>query len=229
MKNWKIFLSGIAAGLFIGIGSFAFVASVALDGGVGKIIGSILFSVGLFLVCFFQVHLYTGKIGFLFENKPSFLLDLLLMLIGNVVGACGSGYLAYLALSSSPDDKIYSVCWNLARSRAINLGDYGENWYKAFFMAVFCGMLVFLAVYVWKKSENWGVKIFGLVMCVTAFVVTGMEHCIANMFYFSAANEWNLGTVLNVLICIVGDSVGSWLVWLLLHFTYEKWIPKASN
>jgi formate/nitrite transporter FocA (FNT family) len=218
MKYIKLVLSGILAGLFIGLGSFAFVGCVALDPTIGKIIGSALFSVGLFCVCFFTTHLYTGRIGFSFEQKPSYVLDLLAMLAGNFIGAAGSGSLVYLACSTESENKLVTVARSIADARAISIdGGAGEAWYKALLMAFFCGILVFLAVYIWKRAENWGIKAAGLILCVWAFVVTGTEHCIANMFYYALAGRWNLGDFLNVIVCIAGNSLGSWCVYWLFR------------
>jgi Formate/nitrite family of transporters len=223
MKTLKLLGSGILAGLFIGLGSLAFVGCVSLDPTVGKIIGSALFSVGLFCVCFFGSHLYTGKIGFCFEEKPSYVLDLIIMLFGNFLGAAGLGTVIYLANLGVGDSQLMGVVQTIASSRALDLGGgSGETWYKALLMAIVCGMLVFLAVYVWKKAENWGVKVIGLVLCVWTFVVTGTEHCVANMFYFGMAGQWSLPSFLNVIICIIGNSLGSWLVCGLLKFSTPK-------
>lgn len=225
MKYLKIACSGVLAGIFIGLGSFAFVACVSLDAAVGKILGSLLFSVGLLCVCFFGASLYTGRVGFAFEQKPNYVLELLAMLAGNFIGAAGSGSLVYLACSSG-SNSLVSVAQGIASSRAVSIGgSTGETWYKALIMAIFCGMLVFMAVYIWKKAENWAIKATGLILCVWAFVVTGTEHCIANMFYFALAWAWSLGNFLNVLICIVGNSIGSWLIWLII----KAMTPKAPS
>ena len=62
------FLKGILAGLSIGLGGFLYIVSIHyISGELGKVIGSFLFAVGLFTVCTFSLHLYTGKIGLVFE------------------------------------------------------------------------------------------------------------------------------------------------------------------
>jgi formate/nitrite transporter FocA (FNT family) len=228
MKYLKVLVSGVLAGLFIGLGSFAFVGCLSIDPTIGKIIGSALFSVGLFCVCFFGVCLYTGRIGFCFEQKGNYFLDLVLMLAGNFIGAAGAGSLVCLALHGT-DNKILANCVSIAQSRAIQLADgaTGEPWYRALIMSILCGMLVFLAVYIWKKAENWGIKAAGLILCVWTFVVTGTEHCIANMFYYAAAWQWNWGNFLNVVICIVGNSVGAWALWGLFKLL-DPLFPKAN-
>jgi formate transporter len=224
MNKLKILVSGVLAGLFIGLGSFAYCGCVALDPTVGKILGSALFSVGLFLVCFSGTCLYTGRIGFapeaIKEKGWGYLFDLALMLSGNFIGAAGSGALLNLAFQNDSTNKILAIARSIAQNRAL-LGEGAQPWYKAFIMGVFCGILVFLAVYVWKKSDNWFIKATGLILCVTTFVVTGTEHCIANMFYYAFAGEWNLGDFLDVLIVIAGNSLGSLFLYFLLNFIQE--------
>jgi formate/nitrite transporter FocA (FNT family) len=221
MKYLRTLTSGVLAGLFIGLGSFAFCACVALDATIGKILGSVLFSVGLFLVCFTGANLYTGKIGFapeaIKENGWGYLFDLALMLAGNFIGSAGSGALLNLAFKGDASNKILAVSTSIAQNRCC-LGDSSQPWYKALIMGVFCGILVFLAVYVWKKSDNWFIKATGLILCVTTFVVTGTEHCIANMFYFAFSGLWNVGLLIDVLLVILGNSIGSLALYGLLKF-----------
>jgi formate/nitrite transporter FocA (FNT family) len=237
MKYLKIIASGILAGLFIGLGSFAYVACVAfmkgsgIDG-LGNIIGSVLFSVGLFMVCFFSTSLYTGRIGFAPEKfkveGPSYLLELVLMLAGNFIGSAGSGSLLYLAFLNEKDSKLVAVSAAIAQKRSVfGSPESDQAWWKALIMGVFCGMLVFLAVYIWKKAEHPFLKATGLILCVTTFVVTGTEHCIANMFYYAFGWQWNLGDFFDVLLVIVGNSLGSLALYYLFGLA-EKVLAKKT-
>jgi formate/nitrite transporter FocA (FNT family) len=44
------------------------------------------------------------------------------------------------------------------------------------------------------------------------FILSGFEHSIANMFYFSLANEWGTLAIIQTIIAIVGNGVGSWII-----------------
>ena len=74
------FLKGILAGLAIGLGGFLYIImTFALHGELaelGKVLGSLLFSVGLFLVCKFSLSLYTGKIGLIYEEKKDKIINI---------------------------------------------------------------------------------------------------------------------------------------------------------
>ena len=53
---------------------------------------------------------------------------------------------------------------------------------------------------------------FILVFCVSAFVIAGFEHCIANMFYFAFGNAYGVHfgmTVLSLVLCTLGNSIGA--------------------
>ena len=64
------FYKGILAGLAIGLGGFLYILMCHyIPGELGKVLGSLLFAVGLFTVCTFYLSLYTGKIGLIYEGK----------------------------------------------------------------------------------------------------------------------------------------------------------------
>lgn len=76
-KNIKNFIKGIYAGIMIGIGGTIYLSMSS------KVLGAIFFSIGLMMICIFNMNLYTGKIGYIINNKKSYLLELLLSLLGN--------------------------------------------------------------------------------------------------------------------------------------------------
>lgn len=80
----KDFSKAVCAGTLIGI---ACIANLSVGGGV---IGAIFFCVGLLIIVYSKLFLYTGMIGKVVydpnaNNKPSFT-KLVITLIGNVVG-----------------------------------------------------------------------------------------------------------------------------------------------
>ena len=60
--NIEILIKSILAGIMIGIGGTIY---LSLD---NKIVGSILFVIGLFIIVVYSFNLYTGKIGYLINN-----------------------------------------------------------------------------------------------------------------------------------------------------------------
>ena len=79
-KHTKNLIKGIYAGVMIGIGGIVY---LSLD---NKIAGSFFFSIGLLTICMYGMNLYTGKIGYILINKKDYLIELLLSLVGNLIG-----------------------------------------------------------------------------------------------------------------------------------------------
>ena len=213
------FLLGILAGIAIGLGGFLNLLLVSTGIEALRYLGGFVFSVGLFTVCFFGLHLYTGKIGYVMENKKSFALNLFIMYIGNVIGAVGFGYLMHLT------GAIQETATTVALNKIVFDGEVGSSPLKILLFSFFCCIMVFLAVDVYKKSNNWIIKIANLVVCVALFVITGMEHCVANMFYFAFANTYSthfLNAFLALLIATAGNSLGAIATYLVVREVNRK-------
>ena len=63
-----------------------------VPGESGKVIGSLLFAVGLFLVCTFYLYSYTGQIGLIYKEKQDkyLYISLPIILLDNAIGAVNS-------------------------------------------------------------------------------------------------------------------------------------------
>ncbi len=213
-KLLKTLFLGILAGFAIGLGSFAFVMCKAAG---SYIVGSVAFSIGLLLVCFLSLNLYTGKIGFAIDGPKENVINLAPIYVGNIIGAVVAGYLFYFATKNL--ENVNAAINGVVNARVI--GD-ADPWYRCLIMSSLCGVFVFLAVYGYKKFQNSGMKTFAIIMCVFIFVVTGMEHTIANMVYFSFGNAWSWNAVLNITITTVGNSIGAILSYLSVKVVERK-------
>ena len=220
VKNLSFsFLKGIAAGASIGVGGFLYILmAFAVPSEIGKVLGSILFAVGLFTVCSLSLHLYTGKIGLIYEKKQEkeFYFSLPVMLIGNAVGAVGLGYICYFIFK---DLDIYQVALNTSAIR-LNLYTF-EDYLSCMVKSFLCGLCVYLAVksFAYKRISIIGTLL--LVLFVFVFVYAGFQHCIANMFYFSFANSWGWEACVNLIFCILFNSLGP-VVGVLLIKAVQK-------
>lgn len=220
MKNILInFLKGILAGLAIGLGGFLFIImSHFINGELGKALGSLLFAVGLFLVCTFYLSLYTGKIGLIFEGKKDkdYLISLPVMLVGNAIGAFGLGYICYFIFK---DTEVMNTVNNVCSQRtSLNVfNDYLACMIKSFL----CGLCVYLAVKSFGLNRLKPVGIILLALFVFIFVYFGFQHCIANMFYFGFGNHINGFTFVNLALCILFNSFGP-LPGVLLFKLFNK-------
>ena len=84
-----------------------------------------------------------------------------------------------------------------------------DNYLSIFILAMFCGMLMYIAVNNYKKGEDSIIKYLSIIICVIVFILCGFEHCIANMYYISLAKVWSLKAILIMLVMIFGNSIGS--------------------
>lgn len=155
----------ISAALLISLGNYALLK-------LGNPIGPVIFALGLLGVCYMGLNLFTGKCGFLFQDKIK-PLNLLIILVVNLV----AGYLFGL-LYSVADVDVYTnavakvATWNLS---------------IAFFIkSLLCGMIMYIAVYMYKKGTPLGI-IYGIPL----FIFCGFQHCIANIVTLGVARTFN--------------------------------------
>ena len=230
MKYLKVLLFGVFAGLAIGLGSFIFTMMMFVTKtylpddlqAVGKMVASCLFSVGLILVCVLGLQLYTGKIGVVFDDREKLkenAINLPIMLVGNAIGAFALGILCHFIFVNVDD--VQTVI------EGISNGKTGS--YLVFTEGIFCGALVYIAVYCFKNFQNYVMKIIGIITAVTLFVYCGFQHCVANMFYFGMAFNWNLNMLWNLLIVILTNSIGALLVRCLVHLAAIISTPKEKK
>lgn len=89
-KNLSYFADGIMSGVFLCIGC---AVNLSVD---SPLAGAFLFSLGLFAIITFRLGLYTGKAGYMAMRPPSYIIEVILTLIGNITGAALGGWLLNL-------------------------------------------------------------------------------------------------------------------------------------
>lgn len=193
----KDLFKAIVSGIMIGIGGTIF---LSID---NKIIGSFLFGIGLFMTVLYSFNLYTGKIGYLVDNfNKGYIKTLIITLVGNFIGTFFVGFiLRYTRVYTSINEKARGLV-------DIKLSD---TLISILILSFFCGILMYLAVNTYKEVKDTS-RYLAVFLCVMVFILCGFEHCIANMYYFSIANSWNLNTLLYLVIMIIGNSLGGILI-----------------
>jgi len=189
-------IKGIFAGIMISIGGTAYLAVS------NSIVGSLLFSIGLLMICIYGMNLFTGKVGYVLVSKPNYIIELLCTLIGNFVGTYVCGFL------------VRSTRFIAYQEKAISISDIklSDDFISIFVLSIFCGMLMYMAVNNYKKIDNNLGKYLSVILCVMVFILCGFEHCVANMYYFSVANVWSIDTFVMLGIMILGNSFGSVII-----------------
>lgn len=182
-----------AAGVMIGLGAAVYLSCA------NAVVGAVFFSVGLFMICSFSMYLFTGKIGYIIDNRNH--PNCLLIWSGNLLGCLVAMGLLRLA---RPD-----LC---ARAAALMEPKLARSYGQSLLLALFCGILMYLAVENYRANPHGFGKILGLVFCVATFILSGFEHSIADMCYaalaVSSAGE-ALSSLLFLLVVTVGNSLGA--------------------
>lgn len=208
---FSILLNAVLAGIFIGIaGTVCMMVK-------NPIAGALFFGFGLLTILCFGFKLYTGAIGYLAiqkRNTPVYLLDLVLIWLGNFVGCALVGTLVRFSRSFPAMQ---------ARVEAICRQKCADNLWSLLILAFFCGILMYTAVEAFKRKELPEVCRAALVfLCVAVFILSGFEHCVANMYYFSAAGMWHKQSLIALGVMTLGNSIGG----MLLPFAGHVQIPE---
>lgn len=197
MKNLTTFVKGIIAGICIALGGTVF---LALD---NKVVGSLFFTVGLFVICTRGYNLFTGKVCYSLDQPLICLGDLCRIWLGNLLGT----WVFALALKAT---RIVPALTEKAQGMCeVKLGD---NLFSIFMLSIFCNILIFIAVDGFKNNPHELGKYLALFFGVCVFILAGFEHCVANMFYISIAGMWSGQALLFILVNTLGNAVGGLLI-----------------
>ncbi len=203
MEKGRQFVSAVLAGMMIGMGGTVYLSQS------NPVVGSFLFAVGLFTVVVFQLHLFTGKIGYLPFQNLAYLAELLITWLGNLVGT-------FITATMVRNSRIYEgMAERVEQIAAVKLND---GFLSIFLLAIFCGMLMFIAVDCFKTQKGSTLQFIGVFVPVMVFILSGFEHVIANMFYFSLSASWSGHCFASVLVMTLGNSIGGMLIPLYLKY-----------
>lgn len=193
MKRLKVFVSGMLAGVCIAIGGTVF---LSLD---NKVLGAFLFTAGLFTICTQGLHLFTGKVCYIFEKGKSYALDIPFIWLGNLAGTWGTARIVRCTrIGAALAEKATGLCET----------KLGDSLISIFLLAIFCNILIYIAVEGFNKIPHEVGKYLALFFGVVVFILCGFEHCVANMYYFSAAGMWSGKTLLYLLVMTLGNTAG---------------------
>jgi len=180
---------GIFAGAYIGFG--AELATMVMTGtadklGVGmtKFMGGAVFSVGLMLVVIGGAELFTGNnlmtIGLSQKQfgLKGLIYNWVFVYIANLIGSLLLVYIMY-------ESNLWQTGGNAVGTTALGIaaGKVNLSFSEAFYRGIGCNWLVCLAVWLAMASQDVVGKVFGIFFPIMAFVASGFEHCVANMYF----------------------------------------------
>ena len=172
---WEIIRKGIGAAILIALGDFALLK-------LGNPIGPIIFAFGLLGVCYMGQNLFTGKCGFLFQDKIK-VSHLFIILAANLV----AGYLIG-ACFSLIDEGVKSAAIAKVSTWTFDL--------PMLIKSIMCGVIMYIAVLLYKKGTPLGI-IFGIPL----FIFCGFQENGCDLFI---AFFFGNGSKVGVLVACLG-------------------------
>lgn len=236
---------GFLAGIFIALGGFA--AAVASHGisdpGLQKLVAGTVFPVGLIFVLVCGAELFTGNslLSVAWAEKRistgQVLKNWTLVWIGNFIGAIFTALLIYFAGLLSTGTVGGYVIKVAATKATIGFGQGVAS-------GILCNIVVCLSVWGAYAAKDVIGKVFMCFFPIMAFIISGFEHCVANMYYLTIGmlaklnpafieashvsadkiDKLNIGGMLKNLIPVtIGNIIGGAIcIGLVYWFIYKK-------
>jgi formate transporter len=220
---------GVMAGVFIAIGGACLtlvVTSSDLGFGPTRLLGGIVFSLGLMLVVLTGAELSTGNcllvVPWLTRGLPTsaLLRNWGLSFTANTAGAL---LFALLAASSGvfDGDALQHSVRRIAEAKLqLPAG-------QAFVRGILCNMLVCLAVWMSFAASTAPGKMLAVLLPITAFVALGFEHSVANLYllplgFWAGAGGGAAGFAGNIVPVTLGNIVGGGAVAMMLALMHGR-------
>ena len=210
VNKWLSYIiDGILSGITLGVGGMV---SFSSD---NRYVGAFLFSLGLFTIVQFRYGLFTGKVGYIVNREPAYILEVLVTLISNAAGTFVSAILLrqtrfFTTVVSGMEQTIEE------RVSAAVDGKIHDEPLSIFVLAAFCGMLMFTAVEVNRQCRakgNFVGALFGVVFPVVVFIICGFNHCIADMFYYFFCGCPDVpAAILYFVLAVLGNAAGGMFI-----------------
>ncbi len=183
----SLFMLSFLAGNFIALGA-EFYTLVTFDSelsyGLTKAIGGLAFSLGLILVIVAGAELFTGN-NLIMMGFASRVVTFKQMLknwgvsyIGNFIGSISVVILMYFTNLWKIQDSLLGASAVIIANGKVNL-----TFLEGFSRGMLCNTLVCLAVWLCFSARTVVSKILAIIFPITAFVASGFEHSIANMYF----------------------------------------------
>ncbi len=213
----------VLAGAFVSIGAIFYTVVMTdstLGFGITRLLGGLSFCLGLILVVVAGAELFTGN-NLLAMAWASRLIssravarNWAIVYAGNVIGCLATvGFVAWANIASMAGGGVGETALQIATSKsALSMGE-------AFARGVLCNALVCLAIWLAMGGRSVMDKIWAILFPITAFVVLGLEHSIANWFFLPYGLLLDQqsaiplsGVVANLIAVTAGNIVGGTLL-----------------
>jgi formate/nitrite transporter len=184
-------LLALLGGVYIGFGALMFLLVMAdptLPFAVARLLGGLVFSLGLLTVVVAGAELFTGNhlLAIAWADgrlrTGEVLRNWAVVGAGNALGAAALALaVAWAGLGAFNGGQLAQQALKLAQAKA------ALPWDVALVRGLLCNVLVCLAVWMAMAGRSVVDKAVAVVPPVTAFVALGLEHSVANFFFFPLA------------------------------------------
>lgn len=184
----RMFALAVLAGAFISLGAI-FATTVTTGAGempfgMGKLLGGLVFCLGLILVIGAGAELFTGNNLIVMAwahgrvSTTHLLRNWVIVYIGNFFGSLLTVLMMLLS-------RQYAFGGGAVGLNALNIANHkvGLDFVQAIFLGILCNALVCLAVWLCLGARSATDKILAIIFPITAFVAAGFEHSVANMYF----------------------------------------------
>ncbi len=188
MEAPRLLALAVLAGAFIALGGmFATTVLAGADGvvpfGISRLLSGLVFCLGLILVVVGGAELFTGNTLMVMAwaagevRLREMLRAWTIVYVGNFIGAVGTAGLVFLSGQYlAGKGSVATVALTLALNKTTLSFDH------ALFLGILCNVLVCLAVWLAFGARTTTDKVLAVIFPVSAFVVAGFEHSVANMY-----------------------------------------------
>ena len=187
MDPWSMFALAVMAGAFIGLGA-EFYTLVTTDSGLSfgmnRLLGGLVFCLGLILVVIAGAELFTGNNLIIMAwvagklTLGQVMRNWIIVYAGNLLGSLGVAVFMYFTRQwVFSDYHVGATALSIANAK-VNL-----PFSSALSRGILCNALVCLAVWLTLSGRSVTDKILAILFPITAFVASGFEHSIANMYF----------------------------------------------
>jgi len=189
LESLNTFMLAVLAGAFIALGAvFATTVTAGAAGvlpfGVTKLLGGLVFCLGLILVIVAGAELFTGNNLIVMAwasgkvTTGQLLRNWIIVYLGNLVGSVLTALLMFLSGQYAFGSGTIGLNVLATANAKANL-----DFVQAIVLGIFCNALVCLAVWLTYSARTTTDKILAILFPISAFVAAGFEHSVANMYF----------------------------------------------
>lgn len=253
----SLMVLAVLAGAFIAFGSmFAVIVTAGAEGilpyGVTRLLGGLVFSLGLILVIVGGAELFTGNNLMVMAcasgrvGVREVLRAWALVYVGNFVGSISIALLVFLAAGYAHGGGAVGIAALVSADGKASLSTV-----QALIHGILANVLVCLATWLCYSARTTTDKILAIVLPIAAFSAAGFEHSIANMYLLSFAlmtksgapdafwiaigktpsmfsNLNVLAALMNLVWVTLGNMVGGVMVGITYWFVYLRHLETKS-